>query len=76
MTAPMTRPVTWEMVLVLVSMVVVAIALPFARREDWTGRVAFLAIAVSVLGVWGLLIRGLTRAFLTWWRNRSDSRSR
>lgn len=73
MTAPFAPPIARPVLFVLFAMGVMAIAAPFARREDWLGWVAFLAMAVCTLGVWGLLIMGLARAFLESRRKRAES---
>lgn len=64
MTAPFAPPPSRPVLFVLFAMGVMAIAMPFGRREDWLGWVAFLAIAACAVGIWGLLILGFTRAFL------------
>lgn len=58
---------------VVIGFLVVAVAIPFGRRDDWIGWTAFLAIALAAIGMWVLLIWGWTRAFIEWWRKRSGT---
>ena len=62
----------WQVRAVLIAMVAVAVAMPFGRREDWIGWLAFLVIAASAIGLWALLIWGFTQEIIEWWRRRSD----
>lgn len=64
MTAPFAPPVPWEVEAITLGMVAVMVSLPFARRDDWVGLIAFSTLIVVLVGLWGLLIRG-------WWRNGS-----
>jgi hypothetical protein len=53
-------------------MVVVGLVMPLMRRDDWMGWAAFLTVAAVALGMSGLLIQGLARAALRWWRGEPD----
>jgi hypothetical protein len=59
----------WEMKAVLLSMLAVALAAPFGRRDGWLGWFSFLILIMATATIWGLLIRGA-------WRNRDRSGSR
>lgn len=63
----------WQMKAILIATVAVAIAMPFGRREDWIGWLAFLVMAASAVGLWAILIWGFTQRIIDWWRGRSDS---
>ena len=45
MTAPFAPPPPWEVKAVLLGMLVVAVAIPFAGREGWIGGTASLGVA-------------------------------
>jgi hypothetical protein len=47
------------------------IALPFGRRDDWIGWIAFSVVAGITIGIWALLIRGMALNKIRWWRDRS-----
>ena len=61
MTAPFAPPPSKPVLAVVGAMIVVSIALPFGRRNDWIGTVALVASAAATVVVWGLLIWGLVR---------------
>jgi hypothetical protein len=61
MTAPFAPPPSRSILAVLASMLAVVVALPFARRDDWTGWVAFLTLVAANVILWGLLGWGLIR---------------
>ncbi len=73
MTAPFAPPPSRSVVIIVVGLVAVAVAIPFGRRDDWAGWVAFLTVAAVAVGCWGLLMRGAMRAILQWWRGGPDS---
>lgn len=72
MTAPFNphpHPLIW---LIVIGMLGFAIAMPFARREDWLGWISFLAIAGFAVLLWSVLIVGLCIRFLEWRRSRRN----
>jgi len=73
MTAPFAPPPSRAFVLVTFGLAAVAIAMPFVRRNDWIGWIAFLTFVVVAIGLWMILIWGFARAAIEWWRNRSES---
>jgi hypothetical protein len=73
MTAPFAPPPPRPGVMILFGMAAVAAAIPFARRNDWVGWIAFLSVAAVAAGIWGLLAWGVVRAILQWRRGRPDS---
>jgi hypothetical protein len=73
MTAPLTRPPSRLTVIILIGLVAVTAAMPFARREDWLGWMALVTIGAVALGLWMLLLWGFARAILQRWRSQSGS---
>ena len=71
MTPPLTRPITPGLIFVMLILPLMALAMPFARREDWIGWVAFLTICLGAVGLWVLLIFGWISNLRA--RDRSDS---
>ena len=71
MTAPFAPPMSWEGKAILWGFLVVALAIPFGRREDWIGWAALSALLAVVVGMWALLIRGMAFHTLRWWRQRA-----
>jgi len=72
MTAPFNahpQPVQWAIIL---GLPLVALAMPFARRDDWIGWAAFLVIASYAVFLWVVLIVGLSLRFLEWYRGTDD----
>ena len=61
MTAPFAPPPSRPLIAVVVAMLAVAVAMPFARRDDWSGWAAFVTLIAANAVLWGLLIRGLIR---------------
>jgi hypothetical protein len=53
-----------------IGLLVVAIAMPFGRRNDLLGWVAFLWIAFFALALWVILIIGVARSVLAWYRDK------
>jgi hypothetical protein len=68
----MTQPVTWEVKSLLVGVLVLVIAIPFGRREDWIGWLALFAVLACAMGMWALLIRGIVFHTPQWWRRRGE----
>lgn len=62
MTAPFAPPPGWPMFALLAASAAVAIAIPFGRRDDWTGWLALLTISAAAIVIWGMLIWGFVRA--------------
>lgn len=62
----------WQVRAILIAMVAVAVAMPFGRREDWIGLLAFLIVWTSAIGLWALVIGRFLQKILEWWRHRSD----
>lgn len=48
----------------------VAIALPFARRDDLLGWLSFFAVAVFAVSLWALMILASIRTLLAWFRDK------
>lgn len=65
--APSPSPAVWT---VVGFMVAVAIVIPFARRDDWLGWLAFLVVFAANVVIWGLLLWAFVRAALEWHRGR------
>ncbi|MFH1921339.1 MAG: hypothetical protein ABIP48_15850 [Planctomycetota bacterium] len=55
----------------MLGIIVVGVIMPFATRDDWIGWVALLMIAAFTIALWALLISGLARSMIEWWRNQS-----
>lgn len=72
MTPPLTQPVTWEVKVVSLAMLATAAAMPFGRRDDWTGWTALLIMGAAAVAIWGLLIRGMAYRAGQWWRDRAE----
>ena len=72
MTAPFAPPPSRPIVAVTLGMVAVAVAMPFARRDDAIGWIAAAVVLGAAVGIWSLLLWGLGRATLQWWRDRRD----
>ena len=72
MTPPLTPP-TRPLAIIVIGTIAVAIAMPFAQRDDWIGWIALATIGAAAVGLWALLICGFTRAIIQWWRDLSDS---
>lgn len=70
MTPPLTRPITWEIKAIYLGLLAFAIVIPFGRRHDWLGRVAFTIIFLLCTGLWALLIWGMIMNVRQWWRSR------
>jgi hypothetical protein len=68
--APPPHPVVW---FVVTGIILVAIAMPFGRRDDWLGWVAFVLVWVVALGLWTLLIGGALRTFIEWYRDKPNN---
>jgi hypothetical protein len=58
--APQPTRITWAVVFGLIAVV---IAIPFGRREDWVGWLAFLNVATVAIGFASLLIWRAAIAF-------------
>jgi hypothetical protein len=71
-TAPFAPPPSRAVIAVLIAMAAVAIVIPFGRRTDWLGWVAFLVLVAANGVLWGLLLRGFARNVRDWWRGRGD----
>jgi hypothetical protein len=56
MTAPFAPPPSRAILAVVATMLAVAVAIPFARRDDWTGWVAFVTFVAANAVMWGLLV--------------------
>ncbi len=72
MTAPFNphlHPVQWTVVL---GLPVVALALPFARREDWIGWTACVVLAGYAIFLWGALVVGMSLRLIEWYRGADD----
>jgi hypothetical protein len=67
-TAPFAPPPSRSVVAVLAAMLAMMAVLPFARRDDWLGWIAFATIAAANVVLWGLLARGLIRR----WREPAE----
>ena len=61
MTAPFAPPPSRAILAVVATMLAVAIAAPFARRDDWMGWIAFVTLVAANAVLWGLLVWGLIR---------------
>jgi hypothetical protein len=57
---------------VVVAMLGVVVALPFARREGWAGWVALVMIGAAAVVMWGLILRGLWSGGIIPGRRRRD----
>jgi hypothetical protein len=74
MTAPFAPPPSQLQVIFTVGLIAFAIAMPFVRREDGIGWIAFLASAAFAVGLWVMLLWGMARAILRWWHGERDLR--
>lgn len=61
MTAPFAPPPTRRQLLIWFILCAFAIAMPFVRREDWMGTIAFAIVTGCAIGVWAILIYGFVR---------------
>ncbi len=50
-------------------LVAAAIAIPFARRDDWVGRLSFIVLALVAVTLWAILLNGFVRSILAWARD-------
>lgn len=73
MTSPFAPPPPWEAKAIVSGMLAFVVAVPYARRDDWIGRIARFTIFAVALGLWALLIRGMVLNTIRWWRSRSAS---
>ena len=73
MTAPFAPPPSTPQITIVIAIIAFAIAMPFARHPDWIGWIAFLTITASAVALWSLLIWGIGRAIVEWWRKRRDA---
>jgi nitrate reductase NapE component len=64
MTAPFAPPPKRFFHVFLAGALAVAVAAPFARRDDAIGWIAFLTIAAAAVGLWGVLTVGFVRGIL------------
>jgi len=62
-------PAVWVAVAMLVCVVAV---IPFGRRDDWLGWVAFLVAAVTLAFFWIMILRTMILAAIDWWRSGSQ----
>jgi hypothetical protein len=67
-TAPFAPPPSRTIIAFLVALFAAMAAVPFARREDWLGWVAFATLVAANLVMWGLFLRGVWRN----WREPVD----
>lgn len=72
MTAPLAPPPSRLGLSVIMALTCVAAAIPFGRREDWLGWLAFLVVAAAAAWVWGVLLWGLWRSARACIRNRLE----
>ena len=64
MTAPFAPPLPWEVKAIVLGSLAVAVAMPFARRNDWVGWIAFTTLAAAAVGIVLLFIRAVWRNFV------------
>jgi hypothetical protein len=64
MTAPLTKYPPWIPIAAALCVVVLAVAIPFARRPDWISTVANLAIFAVSLAVWGSLVFNIAQKLM------------
>ena len=64
MTAPFAPPPPWEVKAIVLGSLAVAVAMPFARRNDWVGWIAFTTLAAAAVGIVLLFIRGVWHNFV------------
>lgn len=76
MTAPFAPPPPRPVIVVLILLGLFVIALPFGRREDWLGWVAFLVIAAVAVTLWGILLWGVVRKIIEHRQNRAKQNDR
>ncbi|HEV7279247.1 MAG TPA: hypothetical protein VGN57_03460 [Pirellulaceae bacterium] len=69
MTAPFAPPPSRAIIAVAAALLAVAIVLPFARRDDWTGGVAFVTLVAANAVIGGLMVWRL----ICRWREPPDS---
>jgi hypothetical protein len=60
-TAPFAPPPSRSVIAVLAAMLAVMAVIPFARREDWLGWIAFGTVIAANVLLWGLLAWGVVR---------------
>ena len=63
MTAPFAPPPPREVRWVLGGMALLAVVMPFGRRDDWLGRLSLTVVAGLAVGLWGLMIAAAVRRF-------------
>lgn len=73
MTAPLAPPPTRIFWIIHAVLACFALALPFARRPDWLGHLAFGVIAICAIVLWTLLLWGIGRQVLEHFRSRRDN---
>lgn len=71
MTAPFAPPPTWEAKAIASGTMAVAVAAPYARRDDGVGWFAFSIIVAGALAFWTVCARGMVLNAIRWWRSRS-----
>lgn len=70
MTAPFAPPPSRPMLAVLAATLLLVVAMPFGRREDWLGWAAFAAFIAANVLLWGVLTVRAAGAALDWRRDR------
>ncbi len=73
MTPPLTRPIPPAFWWILLGCLILAIVMPFGRRDDWLGWLAFIVIVLAAIGIWGLLIFGVVKSFREQRQNENSS---
>ena len=68
MTAPFAPPPSRNVIVVLVALFAAMAVVPFGRRDDWLGWIAFATLVAANIVLWGLLIWGMIRR----WREPSE----
>jgi len=71
MTQPLTNHPSWLPIAALIGVGVVVVAIPFGKRQDWTGTLALIALGAVALGVWGLMLARLAQSLWAWWYHRN-----
>ena len=73
MSAPFAPPPPGEVKAIVLGILAIVVSVPFAKRDDWVGWIAFSTLAASAVSIWVLFIRGVWHNTIRWWRRRSTS---
>jgi hypothetical protein len=58
---------------IVIAFVATTAAIPLARRNDWIGWIALLWIAALAIALWAMLVIGIARAVIAWFRDKPSN---